>query len=89
VKSVVTQGFRKLLEGLPAETRSQAGRAYALWRSDANHPSLHFKRVSPRQPIYSVRVGIGYRALALLEAECICWFWIGSHAEYDQFLKRL
>jgi hypothetical protein len=42
-----------------------------------------------RQPIYSVRIGIGYHALGLWEKDHIYWFWIGSHAEYDQLLKRL
>jgi len=45
--------------------------------------------VSQRQPIYSVRVGMGWRALGLLEEETIYWFWIESHAEYDDFIKRL
>jgi hypothetical protein len=45
--------------------------------------------VSRRQPIYSVRIGIGYRALGLREEDRVFWFWIGSHAEYDELLKRL
>lgn len=89
MKSSVTKEFRKRLDALPMEVREQADRAYALWRSDLHHPSLEFKRVSRRQLIYSVRVGIGYRALGLREDDYIFWFWIGSHAEYDQLLKRL
>jgi hypothetical protein len=64
-------------------------RAYALWRSDPFHPSLQFKQVTPRWPIYSVRVGIGFRALGLREENHVYWFWIGSHAEYDDLLKHL
>jgi hypothetical protein len=56
---------------------------------DPFHPSLHFKPVSARQPIFSVRIGIGYRALALRDGDHVFWFWIGSHAEYDSLLKRL
>jgi hypothetical protein len=89
MKSSVAKGFRKRLDGLPKEVQEQAARAYALWRSDPYHPGLQFKRVSQRQPIYSVRIGIGYRALGLREADHIFWFWIGSHAEYDELLKRL
>jgi hypothetical protein len=40
-------------------------------------------------PFYSVRVGLGYRALGLREGEHVYWFWIGSHAEYDELLRRL
>jgi len=79
----------RILDQLPVAVQQQADRAYALWRSDPYHPSLEFKRVSQRQPIYSVHVGIGYRALELREADHIYWFWIGTHAEYDQLLKRL
>jgi hypothetical protein len=39
--------------------------------------------------VYSVRIGIGYRALGLRKDEQIYWFWIGSHAEYDDLLKRI
>jgi hypothetical protein len=45
--------------------------------------------VSQVQPVYSVRIGIGYRALGLREADTVSWFWIGSHAEYDELLRRL
>jgi hypothetical protein len=89
VNSIVTTGFRVRLGGLPDSVRQQASRAYALWRVDPHHPSLQFKRVSARQPIYSAWVGLGHRALALWEGETITWFWIGSHAEYDTLLGRL
>ena len=89
MKSSVTKEFRKLLDALPTEVQEQADRAYALWRSDPYHPSLQFKRVSRRQPIYSVRVGIGSRALGFRENDHIFWYWIGSHAEYDELLKGL
>ena len=86
----------KCYPGVPAATRSgsrrrkeQAARAYALWRSDPYHSSLQFKRVSQRQPIYSVRVGLSYRALGLREGQHVYWFWIGPHAEYDELLRRL
>ena len=41
------------------------------------------------EPIYSVRVTLGYRALGLLQKDEIVWFWIGSHAEYDRLLTKL
>jgi hypothetical protein len=36
--------------------------------------------------IYSVRVGLGYRALGVMEGSAVIWFWIGSHAECDRLL---
>lgn len=89
MKSSVTKDFRKLLNQLPATVQGQAARAYALWQLDPYHPSLQFKRVGPAQQVYSVRVGLGHRALGLREGDQMYWFWIGSHAEYDDLLKRL
>ena len=89
MKSSVTKAFRKQLSQLPESVQEQATKAYALWRSDPYHNSLQFKRVSQRQPIYSVRIGLNYRVLGLVEEDHIYWFWIGTHAEYDQLLGRL
>lgn len=41
------------------------------------------------QPIYSVRVDLEYRAVGVMDGEVIVWFWIGSHADYDELLKRM
>lgn len=89
MKSSVTNAFRKKLDQLPTSVQEQAAKAYALWNSDPYHNSLQFKRVSQRQPIYSVRVGLNYRVLGLLENDRIYWFWIGAHTEYDELLQRL
>ena len=88
--SSVTKAFRELLlQASPIVIQEQAARAYALWRTEPYHNSLQFKRVSQRQPIYSVRVGLGYRALGLREGDHVYWFWIGLHAQYDELLRRL
>ena len=89
MKSSVTKAFRKQLTQLPESVQEQATKAYALWRSDPYHNSLQFKRVSQRQPIYSARIELNYRVLGLLEEDHIYWFWIGTHAEYDELLGRL
>ncbi|HEY9750695.1 MAG TPA: hypothetical protein V6C63_18585 [Allocoleopsis sp.] len=89
MKSSVTKTFRKQLRQLPRSVQEQAAKAYDLWRTDPYHNSLQFKRVSQRQPIYSARVSINYRVLGLLELDHIYWFWIGTHDEYDELLKRL
>jgi hypothetical protein len=87
VKSRRTRRFRDLLEALPGDTRRQAYAAYRLFKRDPFHPSLHFKRISPT--VYSVRIGLDYRALGRREADdLIVWFWIGPHSEYDQLVSR-
>jgi hypothetical protein len=58
-------------------------------RFNPYHPSLHLKQVSHKKDVYSVRIGISYRALGLRkDDDVIVWFWIGSHAEYDKLLNR-
>ncbi len=89
MESSVTKTFRKRLGDLPVSVQEQAEKAYALWQEDPYHPSLQFKRVSQKQPIYSARVSINYRVLGLLEADRIYLYWIGAHDEYDDLLRRV
>jgi hypothetical protein len=86
VNSIVADEFVECFLRLPTTVQAHARRAYRLWTADPRHPSLHFKRVGRTEPVFSVRVGIAWRALGLLEGDTITWFWIGSHAEYDQML---
>jgi len=89
MKSSATKTFRKRLLLFPRTVQEQAAKAYELWKEDPYHPSLQFKRVNQRQPIYSVRINLNYRALGLLESDRIYWYWIGTHDEYDELLKRI
>lgn len=89
MKSSVTKAFRKRLGDLPISVQEQAAKAYTLWRENPYHPSLQFKRVSQRQPVYSARISMNYRVLGLLESDIIYWYWIGAHDEYDELLKRM
>lgn len=73
---------------LPREVRDAARKAYSLFRHDPKHPSLQFKKVHTTEAIYSVRVTMAYRALALVEDGQVIWFWIGNHADYDRLLNR-
>ncbi|MBS4028315.1 MAG: hypothetical protein KGZ58_06720 [Ignavibacteriales bacterium] len=87
--SKITKDFLQQFRTLPSEIKEQSRRAYTLWKSNPFHPSLRFKRVSRRQPFYSVRIGISYRAVGLLEQNTLYWFWIGTHNEYDELLKYI
>ena len=84
-----TKRFRQRLSRLPDDVRRQAGKAYELFSGDPRHPGLRFKRVHATQPIYSVRIGIDYRAVGILAREEIIWFWIGSHSDYEDLLAGL
>lgn len=89
MNSRTTRAFRDLFAALPSRVQDQARSAYALFRADPAHPGLHFKKVYPDPPIYSARVGIGYRAVGALDGNTMVWFWIGSHADYDRLLATL
>lgn len=89
MNSRLTDEFVALFAKLPNSVQKQARKNYRLWRANPSHPGLHFKRIHGQDKIYSVRVGLGWRALGLVEGDTIHWFWIGSHADYDKFLKSL
>jgi hypothetical protein len=89
MKSITTSQFWRFYAALPDEVQQRADDAYALWQVNPHAHSLFFKRVGKRQPIYSVRIGLGYRALGLLEGDAVLWFWIGPHDEYERLLKSL
>lgn len=89
MRSRATPRFWAAYRELPAEIRSLAQKAYRLFQENPGHPSLHFKKVHDRDPIYSARVTLGYRAVGLLEDDEITWFWIGTHAGYDRLLDQL
>jgi len=70
--------------GLPEEVQQAADRAYQLLCADARHPSLHFKKIGA---IWTVRVGLHHRAVAVEDSADMIWVWIGSHAEYDRLVR--
>lgn len=82
MQSVTTGKFRKAFVRLPAEVQTRARQTYQLWKQNSSHPSLHFKQVHQEKPIYSVRIGLSYRALGVKNDDTMIWFWIGSHETY-------
>ena len=84
-----TESFIALFAALPDAVKAQARKAYRLWRQNPRHPSLHFKRIHDREPLYSVRISLGWRVVGLLEGDTMFWYWIGSHADYDKLLEQL
>ena len=87
--SRTTPRFWAAYRGLPPETRGFARKAYRLFLENPQHPSLRFKKVHDREPIYSVRVTRGYRAVGIVKDDEITWFWIGDHAGYERLLKSV
>lgn len=86
MKSRTTRKFWRLFYALPTDVQVQARLTYATWSENPAHPSLRFKRVTSNEPIYSVRIGLGHRALGKFNGDTVTWFWVGSHAAYDRML---
>jgi len=86
--SRTTKEFWNLFEALPKDIQHQAVKAYELWNKNSHQPGLHFKTIHSTEPLYSVCISHGYRALGLKQGNAITWFWIGSHSEYDKLISK-
>ena len=86
MKSSTTPDFWDSYAALPPEIKARAKLTYRLWRRDPRHPSLRFKKTGN---FWSIRIGGGYRALALLQGDIFYWFWIGTHDSYKRLIGGL
>jgi hypothetical protein len=81
MRSRTTRQFWRLFSNLPSDVQRDAKRAYRLFQSNPTHPGLQFKKLEGEDDIYSARIGLGYRALAVMKKDSVVWYWIGSHSE--------
>jgi hypothetical protein len=74
---------------LPADIRARAEKQFGLLKADPQHPSLQFKKLADRngQEIWSARVSLNYRALAVKFSNEYVRFWLGKHGSYDVLIK--
>ena len=89
MNSRITRAFRQRFGQLPEYVRQQAREAHRLFVINPHHPGLRFKRIFGDPPTYSARVGSGYRVVGGLADNTMVWYWIGTHAEYNQLIKQL
>jgi hypothetical protein len=85
MKHRATRKFWQHYRQLPLAVKRLADKNFELLNSDPRHPSLQFKTVGR---MWSARVGAHYRALAVGSGADLAWFWIGTHAEYNEIVKR-
>jgi hypothetical protein len=76
--------FRRCLEKLPELIQRISKKQFDLLKTNRSHPSLHFKKVGK---FWSVRIGLGHRALAVGDNGDYIWVWIGTHDEYERMIK--
>ena len=79
-----TPRFWEHYRRLPTDVRDLADKNLQLLQSNPRHPSLQFKKVGN---VWSARVGLAHRALAVEDGEDFLWVWIGSHEDYDRLLR--
>lgn len=84
MRHFTSSDFWESYERLPIEVRRLADKNYQLLKDNPRHPSLQLKRIDGE--LWSVRVGQHYRAIGIDAPGGIQWIWIGSHAEYDEFM---
>ncbi len=84
-ESAGTPEFWRHYRVLPGDVRNTARKTFQLWRQNAFHPSLHFKKIGGDK--WSVRVGIHYRAIGKFVGDTMVWDWIGSHGDYDSLVN--
>jgi hypothetical protein len=74
---------------LSPDIRVRADKQFALLKDNPQHPSLQFKKIGDRggQEIWSARVTLQYRALAIKLPDEYLWFWIGDHNVYEAHVR--
>jgi hypothetical protein len=78
-----TSRFWKCYQQLPLIIKRHADDNFALLKENPRHPSLHFKKAGK---VWSVRIGLEYRAIAIENDSDFIWVWIGSHDEYERMI---
>ncbi len=79
-----TNRFWKCFASLSESVQKASKKNFDLLQENPLHPSLHFKKVGK---VWSARVGMDHRALALEDGEDFVWVWIGHHSEYERMIK--
>jgi mRNA-degrading endonuclease RelE of RelBE toxin-antitoxin system len=79
-----TPRFWEHYRRLPTDVRDLADKNFQLLQSNPRHPSLQLKKVGN---VWSARVGLAHRALAVEDGEDFLWVWIGSHDDYDRLIR--
>jgi hypothetical protein len=76
LKHYTSSDFWGFYQRLPTEIRKLADKNYELLKDNPTHSSLKLKRI---EELWSVRVGLHYRAIGIDVEGGIQWIWIGSH----------
>ena len=87
MKSATLPSFWEAYKSLDETTKVRARKAYSLWSQNPFHPSLRFKCINHEENLWSLRISLDYRAIGILDADTITWFWIGNHSDYERIIS--
>ena len=76
--------FWILYHRLPQEIRELADKNYKFLKENPQHPSLRLKKVGK---VWSIRIGLSFRAIATEIPEGLLWIWIGHHDQYNRIIN--
>jgi len=85
MKSRAVASFWQGYNRLPPLVQELAVKQYNLWLANPYHPSVRFKKIGMR---WSARITDDYRAIGIMEDDTVIWFFVGTHAEYNQVLRK-
>lgn len=83
MKSLTRPSFWRAYGALDPRVKEAARRAYQVFSTNPEHPSLRFKKLQGYDNVWSLRVNNQYRVVGERDGETIAWAWIGSHNEFD------
>ena len=89
MNSYTSPEFWEFYEELPEEIQILADKAYNFWCENPNLPGLQFKKLRGMEGWYLVRINENWRSVGYMHEYGITWVWIGSHADYNNLVKRL
>ena len=84
MRHLTTKRFWISYYNLSPNAQISADKAFNLIKSNPLHPSLQFKKVGK---LYSARIDLCHRALALKDGDNYIWLWVGNHADYEKIIK--
>jgi len=84
LKHFTSPSFWGCYNKLPTTIQALADKNFDILKSDAQHPSLHLKKVGR---YWSAKVGRKYRTLTVETEKGLIWFWIGAHPEYEKLIN--
>ena len=94
LRNVRNSRYRYLLGELPEEIHKLASKAFKLFCVDPSHRSLRLhslknnKKGNHLPGSFSVSINMQYRAIYFIDNNTNVWYWVGTHAAYNQFTSK-